>query len=50
MNDRCFEDQNWTLKELKSLFFNTLYIWTVAYISPLMISYHDFLILFAPTS
>jgi hypothetical protein len=26
-----------------------LYFWTTAYVSPLVISYHDFLILFAYT-
>ena len=31
-----------TLVEINSLFFNTLYLWTVAYVSPLVISYHDF--------
>jgi hypothetical protein len=49
MNDRCFEDRESTLEEMKSLFFNTLYIWIAAYISPLMVSYHYFLVLFAST-
>jgi len=49
-NDRYFEDRERNLEELKSFFFNTLYLWTTAYISPLVISYHDFLILFAPAS
>jgi len=31
-----------------SLFFNTLYLWTVVF--SLVVSYHDFLVLFAPTS
>jgi hypothetical protein len=40
-----------TLNELKSLFFITLYIWTAAYIYPLVLSYHDFFfVLFAPTT
>jgi hypothetical protein len=42
MNDRSFEDREMTLKEIKFLFFSTLYIWTAAYVSPLVISYHDF--------
>jgi hypothetical protein len=50
MNDRYFEDNERTLEEFKSFFFNTLYLWTVAYVSPLVISYYDFLILFAPTT
>ena len=28
----------------------TVYLWIAAYVSHLVISYHDFLILFAPTS
>jgi hypothetical protein len=39
-----------TLKEIKSLFFNTLSLWTAASVSLLVISYHDFLIIFASTS
>jgi hypothetical protein len=38
-----------TLKEIKSLFFNTVYLWTIAFISPMVISHHDFLVLFALT-
>jgi hypothetical protein len=39
-----------TLKDIKFLFFNTLYLWTTAFVSHLEISNHDFLVLFAPTS
>jgi hypothetical protein len=35
-----------TLEEIKSLFFKTLYLWTASYVSPMMISYCDFLVLF----
>jgi hypothetical protein len=49
MNDRCFENHKKTLNELKSLFFNTLYLWIAAYVSPLVISYDDFFVPFAPT-
>jgi hypothetical protein len=38
------------LKDIKFLFFNTLYLWTTAFVSHLEISNHDFLVLFAPTS
>jgi hypothetical protein len=48
-NDRSFDDRERTLEEIKSLFFNTKYLWTAAFISPLGISYHDFLFLFAFT-
>jgi hypothetical protein len=44
-----FEDRERTLEEIKSLFFNTLYLWTPTYVSPLVVSYHDFIVLFAPT-
>jgi hypothetical protein len=50
MNDRSFEDNESTLEEIKSLFFNTLYLWTVAFVSHLMINYHDFLVIFTPTN
>jgi hypothetical protein len=50
MNYRCFEDCERTLEESKSFFFNTSYLWAAAYGSPLVISYHDFLVLFASTS
>jgi hypothetical protein len=45
-NDRCFEDRERTLEKIKSLFFNTLHLWTAAYVSHLVISFHDFLFLF----
>jgi len=38
------------MKEILSLFFRTLYLWTVAYVSPLSISYISFLTLFASSS
>jgi hypothetical protein len=50
MNDTNFEDHKRTLEEIKSLLFNTLYLWTIAYVSPFLINYHDFLVHFAPTS
>jgi hypothetical protein len=46
MNERSLEDRERTLEEIKALFFYTLYLWTTAFVSPLMISYHDFLTLF----
>jgi hypothetical protein len=46
MNDRSFENRKRTLEELKSLFFSTLYFWTTIFVSPLLISYHDFSVLF----
>ena len=49
MSDKSFEDHEITLEEIKSLFFNSLYLWTTAFISPLVISYHNFFIVFAPS-
>jgi hypothetical protein len=46
-DDRSFEDRERTLEEIKSLFFKTLYLWTIAYV------YSDFLVFFfflAPSS
>ena len=48
MNDRSFEDCERTLGKIKLLFFNTLYLYTSVFVSPLVIKYHDFLVLFAP--
>jgi hypothetical protein len=47
MNNICFEDHDRILEEIESLFFNTLYFGTANYVSLLVISYHDFLVLFA---
>jgi hypothetical protein len=32
-NDRCFEDKERMLGTILSLFYDTLYLWTVAYVS-----------------
>jgi hypothetical protein len=37
-NDRCFEDHKRSLEELKYFFLNTLYLWTAAYVSPLVMN------------
>jgi hypothetical protein len=46
-NDKSFENRKKTLEKIKSLFFNTLYLWIFAFVSLLVISYHDFLVLLA---
>jgi hypothetical protein len=48
MNNRNFEDKERAMGEifLCSLFFDTLYLWTAAYVSPLSISFSDFLVRF----
>ena len=47
MNYRSYEDRERTLEEIHSLSFNTLYLGIYAFISSFMISFHDFLVLFA---
>lgn len=42
MNDISFKNHERTLEKIKFLFFNTLYLWTTALVSPLEISYRDF--------
>jgi hypothetical protein len=38
------------MEELKSFFFNNLYPWTTAYVSRLVLSSHDFHVLFSSSS
>jgi hypothetical protein len=42
MNDISFKNHERTLEKIKFLFFNTLYLWTTALVSPLAINYRDF--------
>jgi len=42
INDISFEDRERTLEEIKTLFFYTMYLWTVAFVSPLVINYFMF--------
>jgi hypothetical protein len=39
-----------TMGEIVSMFFETLYLWTTAYVSPLFISFSVFLVRFALSS
>jgi hypothetical protein len=50
LNDRSFEDRDRTLKKIKAFFFKTLFLLTTDFVSPLMIIYHDFLVLFSSSS
>jgi hypothetical protein len=45
-----FEDRKRSMDEILSLFFITLYLWTVAYVTLLSISYSVFLNLFVSSS
>lgn len=48
-NNRRFEDHERILEKIKSLFFDILYLWIIAFVSPLMINFLEFLVLFAST-
>jgi hypothetical protein len=44
---RCFEDLESSMEDLLALFFHTLCLWTVAFLSLLSISFVDFLVRFS---
>jgi hypothetical protein len=46
-NLRCFEDMENSLENIVASFFRMLYFWTVAFLSPLSISFSDFLVRFS---
>jgi hypothetical protein len=46
MNDKSFEHHKKTLEEIEFKFFCTLYFWTTAFVSFLVISYNDFFFFF----
>jgi len=48
--DRSFEDYERSLEDIISSFFHTLYFWTAAFVSHLIISYDDFLVRFSLSS
>jgi hypothetical protein len=45
-NLRCFKDLNSSIEDILASFFHTLYLWTMIFLSPLSISYADFLVFF----
>jgi hypothetical protein len=49
-NDRCFEDLERSLEEILASFFHTLYLWTVAFVSPLSFTFDEFLVRFSLSS
>jgi hypothetical protein len=49
-NNRCFEDLKRSLEAILSSCFRTLYLWTLAHLSLLSISYDDFLTRFSFSS
>jgi hypothetical protein len=46
-NFRCFEDLENSMENFVASFFHTLYLWTKAFLSPVCISFSDFLIRFS---
>jgi hypothetical protein len=46
-NLRCFEDLESSMEDLLTSFFHMLYLWTMAFWSPLSISFADFLVHFS---
>jgi hypothetical protein len=49
-NNRCFEDLESSLEEILASLLYSLYSWTAAYLSPLSLSYADFLSRFSFSS
>jgi hypothetical protein len=49
-NDRCFEDLERSLEEILASFFHMLYLWTVAFVSPLSFTFDEFLVRFSLSS
>jgi hypothetical protein len=47
INLRCFEDLESSMEDILASFFHTLYLWMVAFLSPLSISFADFLVRFS---
>jgi hypothetical protein len=50
MNDKNFEDKERSMGIIISMFFETLYLWRTSYVSPLSISFSDFLFCFTLSS
>lgn len=46
-NLRCFKDMENSLEDIVASFFRMLYLWTVAFLSLLSISFSDFFVRFA---
>jgi hypothetical protein len=49
-NDRCCEDLERSSEEILASFFHTLYLWTVAFVSPLSFTFDEFLVRFSLSS
>jgi hypothetical protein len=49
-NNRCSEDLERSLEDILASFFHTLYLWMVAFVSHLSLSFGDFLVRFTLSS
>jgi len=49
-NNRCFEDLVRSLEDSLASFFHTMYLWMVAFVSHLSLSFGDFLVHFSLSS
>jgi hypothetical protein len=49
-NDRQFEDKERSIEELISFFFHSLYSWVATFLTPLPLSFNDFIVLFSLSS
>jgi hypothetical protein len=49
-NLRCFEDLENSMEDFVASFFHMLYLWTEAFLSPMSISYSNFLVCFSMPS
>jgi hypothetical protein len=47
INLRCFKDLESSMEDILASFFHTLYLWTVVFLSPLTISFANFLVRFS---
>jgi hypothetical protein len=43
MNNRSFNDLEWSLEEILSSFYHTLYLWTTVFVFPLSFNFDVFL-------
>lgn len=46
-NNRCFKNLERSLEDILTSFLHALYLWTVTFVSPLSLSFGDFLVRFS---
>jgi hypothetical protein len=50
INDISFKDRERSSAELESFFFFTVFTWMAAFVAPWELSFHNFLVLFSPST